>query len=116
MRGFAEHQFGFRAGKSTTDAVRKVVEIAEGEKKKTLKTRNLVVLIMLDVINAFNSASWSTIREAMVSKGICPALITLIEGYLEDRYLEVDGMLRKLTAGVPHGIGPGTALVELTLR
>lgn len=37
MRGFAEHQFGFRAGKSTTDAVRKVVEIAEGEKKKNIK-------------------------------------------------------------------------------
>lgn len=63
---------------------------------------------MLDVKNAFNSASWSRIREAMVSKGICPALITLIEGYLEDRYLEVDGMLRKLTAGVPQGsvLGP----------
>ena len=62
----ADCQFGFRKGRSTIDAVAKLmtrVESSSGFK---------IGVLTFDVKNAFNSASWEKILTAAADKGISP--------------------------------------------
>lgn len=102
-------QFGFRRGLSTNDAIVYV-------KKKVQKAVNkgsVVILISLDIANAFNSLPWRIILDALRKKGIPTYLIRIIDFYLSDRFIEFpvsDGTIRSLPvlAGVPQGsiLGP----------
>jgi len=51
----ADNQYGFRKGRSTIDAIDKVMNVVEDAGKGTIYQRQLCVLITLDVANAFNS-------------------------------------------------------------
>lgn len=81
----ASSQYGFRAGRSTIDAVLEVIGKAEEERKKRWRTRRLCLLIFLDVRNAFNSMPWEIIVEALETAGVSAYLRKTIGGYLEDR-------------------------------
>jgi len=61
--GLSENQFGFRSKRSTTDALAVVCKATEdgGPRKKT-------GMLSSDVQNAFNSAPWDKILEAMEAK------------------------------------------------
>nr|XP_053624658.1 uncharacterized protein LOC128683259 [Plodia interpunctella] len=74
-------QYGFRAKRSTIDALRRlrsVTEEADREGDVTLATS-------LDVANAFNSIPHSVIREALRYFGVPSYLRRLLGVYLEDR-------------------------------
>ena len=64
----SEKQFGFRKGRSTISAINLVVETA---KKAISGTRwkngekEYCAVVMLDMQNAFNSARWDRIMEAL---------------------------------------------------
>ncbi|KAI5723000.1 hypothetical protein M8J76_016853 [Diaphorina citri] len=85
-RTLNEHQFGFRRGKSTVDAINIVKELATAELVKGgKKSRRMCILTILDIKNAFNFANWEKIILALEAKGISSYLIKIIESYLHER-------------------------------
>lgn len=110
--GLSENQFGFRKGRQTADAVGTVIRLAEQANSYTWKHRRICAVVMLDVRNAFNCASWKQICEALRKRGIDEGLYRIIDSYLSDRtiILETGDEKRviQLAGGVPQGsiLGP----------
>lgn len=108
-------QFGFRKNRSTVDAVKTVVDIAttaiEGDRWLG-GSKEYCAIVTLDVKNAFNSASWQSIRRALNQMETPQYLMKIIESYFTDRKLRynTDEGLKfySVSAGVPQGsvLGP----------
>jgi hypothetical protein len=79
-----------------------------GAQEETWRTKELCVLIALDVENAFNSASWQLIIDELDRRNISPYIIRMIESYFSARTLAIDGSRIEVTRGVPQGsvMGP----------
>lgn len=101
------NQFGFRKGLSTTDAIQKVVDIADAEKGKG-KARAHCALTTLDVRNAFNSIPWEHIVKSLEAVDTPEYVLNIICSYLTDRWIEINGKRYQITRGVPQGsiLGP----------
>jgi hypothetical protein len=107
--GLSDRQFGFRKGRSTVDAIKCIAGIAEEEMGKTLKTRKLVLMIALDIRNAFNSVSWKDIVAELRRRGVSEDLVNLIMDFFTSRSIVIgSGGAINITAGVPQGsiLGP----------
>lgn len=106
--GISPSQFGFTKGRSTTQAIKAVMDIVERVGSGQLYNRKLCTLVSLDVANAFNSAPWDKIDEAMINKCFPSYLIALIRSYFERRCITTEAGQRSFTTGVPQGsvIGP----------
>lgn len=50
--------------------------------------REMCAVVAIDVANAFNSAKWDKITEALRKKNVPEYLMGMIENYLSDRWLE----------------------------
>lgn len=107
-RRLSDRQYGFRKGRSTVDAVRRVFVGAERAAEGTWRTRRIPAVLLLDVRNAFNTARWDCIDRALCAAGVEPYLVRTIRSYLTDRVLLGPGLERGLTCGVPQGskLGP----------
>lgn len=104
-----QNQFGYRKGRSTVQAVERVQKIVDDIKKKALKNREVCALILLDIENAFNSASWKEIVKALTAGRVSAYLVQMIKGYLSERcIIAPNGIKYKVTCGVPQGslLGP----------
>lgn len=102
-KSLSDYQFGFRRGRSTVDAVKWVTDKANNSKSKW------VLLILLDIKNAFNSANWDLILMAMEERGISGYLINMINSYLGNRRIIIThGEHMQISTGVPQGsvLGP----------
>lgn len=103
----AECQFGFRKKRSTVDALDHLLRIRDDSGKRR---RNGI--LTLDIKNAFNSAPWPDILNALRGKGIPLYLCRIVDSYLRDRSLtfEAHGCKTEmvLSCGVPQGsvLGP----------
>jgi len=106
--GIAHQQFGFTKGRSTTQAIDKVMQIVERAGTGQLYNRKLCALVSLDVANAFNTAPWEKIDAALLQKRMPNYLVRIIRSYFEGRSILTEGNRRVVTAGVPQGsvIGP----------
>lgn len=110
--GFSSKQYGFIKGKQTTDAISKVIEVAENAAAYSWRYRRLCVVITLDVRNAFNSASWGQILEALKRRGVNESLVSIISSYLSERKIILstgkEQRILSVTRGVPQGsvLGP----------
>lgn len=106
----ADNQYGFRKGRSTIDAIEKVMNVVKDAGKGTIYQRQLCVLITLDVANAFNSASCRAIIQAMTSKNIPEYLVCVVRNYFCERKIlhGEDQDAVALSSGVPQGsvLGP----------
>lgn len=103
MGGIFPYQFGFRKGRSTLNAIEKVLEIANGTKTVTYRRRKSCLLIILDIHNAFNSASYQVILDQLKKKISDPTL-KMIRSYLDDRKtLTKDKVLISVNSGVLLG-------------
>jgi hypothetical protein len=71
----AERQFGFRCGRSTEDAIESVLQAARGAARGAVQHRNLLLLVSLDMKNAFNTVPWLRIDEALRQKRCPPYLV-----------------------------------------
>lgn len=102
--GLHDRQFGFRKGRSTIDALNTL--------KNTIKPNQKIGILTLDIKNAFNSAPWNAIVDAVYEKEVPGYIQNIIGSYLENRTLIFgeDGKETKIdvTCGVPQGsvIGP----------
>ena len=110
--GLSERQFGFRKGRSTVDAIRSVVERAEKASKQKRRGDRFCAVITIDVKNAFNSASWEAIAEALHRMRVPDYLCRILRSYFQNRVLFYDTNAGqssiRITAGVPQGsiLGP----------
>lgn len=109
----SERQYGFRRGRSTIDAVQEVIEAVRKAEDGNRHSRRMVFLVTLDVRNAFNSARWCDILDALETTfQVPPYLLRMMRDYLNERFLEyetAEGRHRKrITAGVAQGsiLGP----------
>lgn len=106
-------QFGFRTGRSTADAVQEVCEAVRRAEDQNTHSRRVVLLVTLDVRNAFNSARWVDMLNSLGRDfTVPPYLLRVIDDYFKNRYLlyeTKEGWQRTaVTAGVAQGsiLGP----------
>ena len=107
--GLSDNQFGFRAGRSTIDAILRV----KARSEEVVARGGVVLAISLDIANAFNTLPWACIREALVYHNVPPYLCRIVGAYLSDRYISYPGRggleeRREMSCGVPQGsvLGP----------
>jgi hypothetical protein len=104
--GLGRKQFGFRKNRSTVDAIEEVLSTvrgANGEKPEWS------ALILVDVKNAFNTASWELIVKKLEKRQISRYLLNIIKKYLSGRRVSLDrSTSEEIGGGVPQGsvLGP----------
>nr|BAK38647.1 unnamed protein product [Tribolium castaneum] len=107
--GFSEHQYGFREGRSTLDAMEEAIKFAHFACSVFWGRKDLCALTTVNVENAFNTAPWDKIVDALTGRNISPGLTAMVMSYLEGRRLIVgDDQEIAVTCGVPQGsvLGP----------
>lgn len=105
----SEIQFGFRAGRSTLDALSALKSHTRG----VVAEGGRALAVSLDIANAFNSLPHATIREALRYFGVPLYLRRILADYLQDREVVCTGfggriLRRPVLCGVPQGsvLGP----------
>jgi hypothetical protein len=91
------------------DAFEEVMKVARFAKAGTWGRKDYCALVLIDVGNAFNSAPWARVVEAMERRTLDAYLIGLIQSYLTERGLVVTNRERvEVVCGVPQGsvLGP----------
>ncbi|KYB24568.1 hypothetical protein TcasGA2_TC031704 [Tribolium castaneum] len=102
--GFSEHQYGFREGRSKLDAMEEAIKFAHFACSGFWGRKDLCALTTVDVENAFNTAPWDKIVNALTGRNISPGLTAMVMSYLEGRSLIVeDDQEIAVTCGVPQG-------------
>ena len=95
--------FSYREGKSTEDALHLVVHKIE----TAIQTQKVAVAMFLDIEAAFNNATFGSMREVLVEKGVVMPLIDWITFTLENRVATAQqGSFRAekgITKGCPQG-------------
>jgi len=109
--GQAGNQFGFRPGKFTLDAMSKVRSAYQNANGRGHAYNLFVGMLTLDVKNAFNSAPWNKIIDALARKNTPQFLLNIIGRYLSERKIVVhapDGSARHVD--VSCGVSQGSVL------
>lgn len=89
--GLSDRQHGFRPGRSTLGAIQDVVSTVERAQKGNHYSKSIVLLVTLDVRNAFNSVRWIDIIETLQTRYKIPKqLLKVVSSYLKDRELLYD--------------------------
>jgi len=100
-------QFGFRRGRSTVDAVLCVRALVE----RPVQESGVVVGVLLDISNAFNSLPWDRIGRALTIHRVPPYLRRVLRDYLSGRWLEYrDFNQVPVERGVYRGVPQGSVL------
>lgn len=108
--GICSEQYGFARGKSTVDAIRRVLETA-GRQRMTGRGKRWCILVTLDIKNAFNSPPWGKIMERLDEIKVSEYLKNIIADYFRDRRIFTDRTNRStIQAGIPQGSGLGPML------
>ena len=100
------HQFGFRAKRSTEDAVLAVIGAA------SRRENGYALVTFLDISGAFDNAWWPMILAKLTLRGVHGNLIAILYDYFRCRFAvyEFGGRVsvRELTIGCPQGsvLGP----------
>lgn len=103
----ADHQHGFREGRSTVTALNVIThKIGEGFNKR--KPCDRTVLVALDLTAAFDTVSIDVLLEDIYSTSMQPSLKRWLMAYLRGRstyveYQQQKSRLRKVRQGVPQG-------------
>ena len=106
----ARSQDGFRAGRSTIDAILRVRELTE----EVTNQGGVVLAVSFDIVNAFNTLRWNRIREALVHHKIFLQLRKVIGSYLSQREIDFSGGGEGETSrrGVNRGFRQGSVLEQ----
>lgn len=103
-------QYGFRRGKSTTDAIKEVMKVAISANSGPVQNRDICAVVTIDVKNAFNSAPWNLIDDALQRSCAPPYLVKLLRSYMSDRVLKLDQQENSLDFPVMCGVPQGSVL------
>ena len=95
--------FSYREGKSTEDALHLVVHKIE----TAISTQKVAVAMFLDIEAAFNNATFGSMKEVLIEKGVVMSLVDWISFTLENRVaMAQQGSFRAekgITKGCPQG-------------
>lgn len=109
--GLSCRQYGFRKGRSTVNAIEEVVSTFNKAQQGNHYSRKIMLLVTLDVKNAFNSARWPDILTALTDVFKIPNyMLRVLHSYLQDRTLIFEtneGQCRKVIQG---GVAQGSIL------
>ncbi|GJQ83619.1 hypothetical protein Trydic_g19943, partial [Trypoxylus dichotomus] len=109
--GLSPRQYGFRRGRSTADALREVCDAVTRAENHNHYSRRIVLLVTLDVRNAFNSARWVDILNALEhSFRVPPYLLRMIDDYLGNRSIIYDTNQGRCNDKVTSGVAQGSIL------
>lgn len=81
-KGLSQRQYGFRKRRSTIDALEEVIAEVNRVGTGHLASRDLCVLVAIEVANAFNSVPWGEISETLQSKEILLYVVNILRDYL----------------------------------
>uniref|UniRef100_A0A0A9W4I8 Putative RNA-directed DNA polymerase from transposon BS n=1 Tax=Lygus hesperus TaxID=30085 RepID=A0A0A9W4I8_LYGHE len=108
-RLISERQFGFRAGKSTQDAISYLVESIKDE----LDAGNKPIVTYMDVSKAFDSIPHNLLLKTFYDVGFEPGFVSWLHSYLADRQqrVKIESSLsdpRSFRYSIPQGtvLGP----------
>lgn len=107
MKGrISMRQYGYTEEVSAGHAIQAV--ILDGREILLHNPTAIIVIVSLDIRNAFNAVPWDKILSALDEKDTPPYLLRLIQSYFQDRSLLVGNTRMKVTCGVPQGsvLGP----------
>ncbi|KAG5666863.1 hypothetical protein PVAND_014871 [Polypedilum vanderplanki] len=113
---FPPLQYGFREGRSTNDAVNKVLSFISDARDK----KQSVVVLSIDVKKAFDSIKHNILLSKMEKIGFRGKIYDLIKNYLSDRkqFVKVgdyESDLLTIDVGVPQGSNLGPLLFVIML-
>ena len=108
--GLSTMQFGFRSGKSTMDAIKTVLEVADKARTTKRRGNRFCAVVTLDVRNAFNSASWKAIAAALHAMKVPDYLCRILKSYFEERTLSYNTSEGQKTIPVSAGVPQGSIL------
>lgn len=105
----SDQQFGFRAGRSTLDAIMRIRAYSD----EVVAQGGVLLAVSLDIANAFNTMPWACVMEALKFHEVPSYLGRIVGAYLSERYVSYPGregqLHRKaMSCGVPQGsvLGP----------
>lgn len=105
----SDHQFGFRVGRSTIDAI----NLVKCRSEEVVASGGVMLAVSLDIANAFNTLPWACVREALKYHEVPSYLRRIVSAYLSGRYITYTGrngglIRREMSCGVPQGsvLGP----------
>ncbi|XP_075210503.1 uncharacterized protein LOC142317838 [Lycorma delicatula] len=105
--GIRPNQYGFWKERSTVQAISKVINWAEESRRGTWRTRQISLMVSLDMKNAFGTIAWRHINMAMEEKRISSYLRRQIEEYLNERRCKIgtqeDEVHFNMSGDVPQG-------------
>lgn len=107
MKGrLSNRQYGYTEEVSAGHAIQAV--ISDGKEALLVNPTIIIVIISLDIRNAFNTVPWDKILDALSEKDTPFDIVCLVQSYFEDRSLLVGSTRMKVTCGVPQGsvLGP----------
>lgn len=101
---FHKGQFGCRHGRSTSDAVAKLVTFVEDAWQR----KQMVLTLLLDIKGAFDRVNKRQLLKRMIEVGIAGNIVRWVDSFLLDRraMLVIDGRTGKthdIQAGLPQG-------------
>ncbi|GBN28169.1 Putative protein in type-1 retrotransposable element R1DM [Araneus ventricosus] len=96
----SDHQYGFRKGRSTEDALMRIKLFIETAKESEMVS----CMISLDIQNAFNSIRWNQIKLLIHRNRVPGKIERVIYSFLRDRHIMLlEGQKWKYNIGVPQG-------------
>lgn len=109
--GLSKRQYGFRPKMSTLGAIQDVIDTVKSAQNGSQHSKKISLLATLDVRNAFNSARWIDMIEALEVNFKTPAYIMkMIRSYLKDRKLIYQAEGVKHMVNVTSGAAQGSIL------
>ncbi|KAJ3639583.1 hypothetical protein Zmor_002934 [Zophobas morio] len=84
-RAVSDNQYEFRPSRSTENAMEKVLQQVEVERKGEYRYNNLYLLVSLNVKNAFSSARSNSIIRKIKRRQMSVELTSVVQSYPSDR-------------------------------
>lgn len=106
-------QYGFRKGRSTVEAIEKVVAIVEGAAEGTWRTRRIPVVVCLNVQNAFNSMDWGHIFSTLEANKFPTYLTRMVQEYFLGRKVVGETVEGEFSIDIARGVPQGSVMGPL---